>query len=99
MKKDIYNKVAKILTEYPHARDDDNFLIAILYRNFYGVGGASFFEVMINMKRLELPSPESITRARRKLQEEYPLIYGASGQVRKERAREQKEYRKYYGRA
>lgn len=26
MRKDIYNKVAKVLKEYPRARDDDNFL-------------------------------------------------------------------------
>lgn len=98
MKKDIYNKVAKVLKEYPRARDDDNFLLAIFYRNFYGVGSASFFEVMINLKNLELPSPESITRARRRLQEEMPLVYGASGQVRKERAKEQRSYREFYGR-
>ena len=98
MKKDIYNKVAQVLTEYPRARDDDNFLLAIFYRNFYGVGAASFFEVMVNMKQLELPSPESITRARRKLQEEMPLLFGASGQVRKERAKAERSYRDYYGR-
>ena len=98
MKKDLTKKVAKVLREYPHARDDDNFLIAILYRNYYGVGSGSFFETMVNMKTYDVPSPESITRIRRKLQEQYPILYGASGQVRKERAREEKSYREFYGR-
>lgn len=99
MKKDVINKVARVLTEYPHARDDDNFLIAILYRNYYGVGSGTFFDTMINMNLYDLPSPESITRYRRKLQQDYPLLYGASGQVRKERAKEERIYHKHYGRA
>ena len=99
MKNDIFNKVERVLREYPRARDDDNYLIALVYRNYYGVGSASFFEVMVNFKTLALPSPESITRYRRKLQEEMPLIYGSSGQMRKERAKEEEAYRKLYGRA
>lgn len=99
MKKDTIQKVAEILREYPRARDDDNFLIALVYRNFYNVGSASFFDVMADFRALELPSPESITRYRRKLQEEMPLVYGASGQTRKERAKEEKAYREEFGRA
>lgn len=98
MKRDIIYKVAQILRDYPRARDDDNLLIALVYRNFYNVGAASFFEVMAEFKTLELPSPESITRYRRKLQEEMPLIYGASGQTRKERAKEERVYREAFGR-
>lgn len=98
MKKDVEKKVAKVLKEYPHARDDDNFLIAVLYRNFYGVGSGSFFDTMVNMKTFDLPSPESITRLRRKLQEQYPILYGASGQTRKERAREEEVYREHFRR-
>lgn len=98
MKRDIIYKVAQILRDYPRARDDDNLLIALVYRNFYNVGAASFFEVMAEFKTLELPSPESITRYRRKLQEEMPLIYGASGQTRKERAKEERIYREAFGR-
>ena len=98
MKRDIIYKVAQILRDYPRARDDDNLLIALVYRNFYNVGAASFFEVMAEFKTLELPSPDSITRYRRKLQEEMPLIYGASGQTRKERAKEERVYREAFGR-
>lgn len=98
MKQKVYQQVAQILTEYPRARDDDNFLIALVYRNFYGVGAASFFDVMSNWHWLALPSPESITRYRRRLQEEAPLIYGASGQTRKERAKEEELYRERFRR-
>lgn len=96
--KNVTKRVEKVLREYPRARDDDNFLVAVVYRNFYGIAASSFFDVMTNTKRLALPSFESITRARRKLQEEAPLIYGASGQARRERAKEEERYRKQYGR-
>lgn len=98
MKRDVFYKVAQILSDYPRARDDDNLLIALVYRNFYNVGAAPFFEVMADFKTLELPSPESITRYRRKLQEEAPLLYGASGQTRRERAKEEARYREHFGR-
>lgn len=94
----LYMKVAKTLEEYPRARDDDNFLIAVLYRNYYGIVNTSFFDVMTNRRGLDLPSPESITRIRRRLQEEQPLIYGASGMIRRERAKEEERYRERYRR-
>lgn len=99
MKRDIYLKVAQILRDYPRARDDDNLLIALVYRNFFNVGEAPFFSVMADFKALALPSPGSITRYRRKLQGEAPLLYGASGQTRKERAKEEARYREQFRRA
>ena len=96
MRKDLHKKVATVLQEYPRSRDDDFFLIAVLYRKYYNVAALPFFDVMTNIKGLALPSPESITRIRRRLQEEAPLIYGASGQVRKERAKEEERYREFF---
>lgn len=95
---DLKTKIARVLAEYPRARDDDNFLIAIIYRNYYNVAATSFFEVMANLNGLELPKPESITRIRRMLQREAPLLYGASGFIRKERSRLEEEYREQYRR-
>lgn len=96
--KDLYIKVAHVLAEYPRARDDDDFLVAIIYRNYYNVGQMPFFEVMTNLKEMELPTAESITRIRRRLQEELPIVYGASGGIRRERARERERYREEFGR-
>lgn len=92
------NMVEKILAEYPEARDDDFVLIALVYDRNYDIKGKSFFEIMMNHKAFGLPSLESIRRTRQKLQEDMPLVYGASGEARQIRAEEEKRYRKEYGR-
>ena len=90
-------RIAQIMKDYPRARDDDNFLIAFLYMNYYNTGNDSFYEMMTNFKAYELPSMDSVTRIRRLLQAELPLVYGSSGTIRKERARLREEYRREYG--
>lgn len=93
--KKIKSMVEQILAEYPEARDDDFILIALMYGKI-GVSG-EFSKVMMDHKRLGLPSFESIRRTRQKLQEEMPLIYGASGEARQIRAEEEKKYRREFG--
>lgn len=90
-------RIAQVLKDYPRARDDDNFLIGILYRNYYNAGNDSFYEMMTNFKAYELPSMDSVTRMRRLLQSQMPLVYGSSGRIRKERARLREEYKKEFG--
>lgn len=95
--KQVRPLVKEILTEYPSARDDDFILVALVYQRYYHIGSAPFLNVMIHHKELGLPSFESIRRSRQWLQEKFPLIYGASGEARKERRKEQEEYLKEYG--
>ena len=76
--KDLYkieDIVRHILIEYPATRADNFLLIAEVYsyidmRINDPLYPLSFFEVMKNHTRYNLPSIESITRARRKLQAE-----------------------------
>jgi len=87
--------VALVLQEMPCTRNDDFLLIAEVYRRFFGVTDRNtFFEVM-KLHR-GLPSFESIRRSRQKLQAENPLVYGASGDIRKLRIDMEEEYRKEF---
>ena len=85
------------LEKHPETRNDDSLLIAYIYRDFFGVAKQDYFDVMVNHALLKLPSQESITRCRRKLQETMPLVYGANGEVRKIRREEEKLYREMFG--
>lgn len=92
--KKIKDMVATILEQMPATRSNDRLLVSTVYRLYYGVTPEdTFFQIM---RRVDLPSQESITRARRKLQETMPLVYGANGKTRKLRAELEEEYRKEY---
>ena len=96
--KKIKNMVERVLKDNPQARNDDYVLIAEIYKKYYGINFAhGFLDIMLNHKRLGLPSFESITRARRKYQEEMPIIYGSNVLVRKARAKMEEEYKEEYG--
>lgn len=68
--------VEKVLREYPDSRNDNFILIYRVYREINEdlVLRELFFQVMLYHKEYELPSFESITRARRKLQNKYPEL-------------------------
>ena len=55
------------LDRYPDTRGDDRRLIEILYDEFYGVWDDPFYKVV---NRKDLPSFETIRRARQKIQQE-----------------------------
>ena len=63
----IYNLVKEILTEYAPARDNDDILVCEFYRSI-GVNIEMPFRVVILNRKL--PTVESITRMRRRVQEE-----------------------------
>lgn len=89
--KKVKDMVEIILKDTPQARNDDYILIKEVYRRFCGVTDKNgFFEVMTLHRGL--PSFESITRSRRKLQAEMPLVYGSNGAVRKMRIYMECEY-------
>ena len=70
MSEDLRNVTQKVwwcLENYPETRSSDRKLIELLYDEFYGVWAAPFYEVLRNN---ELPSFETIRRARQKVQQE-----------------------------
>ncbi len=75
--KNYYEQVKLILAKWEKARDDDMLLWAIfLHKNGYVKPDEKFFDVLPNTKERGLPSYESITRARRKVQEKEPSLRG-----------------------
>ena len=70
MSKDMYNITQMVwfcLEQYPETRSSDRSLILHIYSEFYGVFNQPFFKVL---DRNDLPSFESIRRARQKIQAE-----------------------------
>lgn len=96
MKDNYYNAVKAILLENSATRDDDMLLYAAFCAKHNLVAPyKTFYEVMANAKKWGLPSYESITRARRKVQEMEEYL---GGERRKERQDRAEELRDYYGR-
>lgn len=93
--KRVESLVKSILELDPEARNDDFKLIAEVY--YYintETGKLPFNVVMLAHKDLKLPSLESITRARRKIQAEYDYLK-ASKEIVEIRENEEEEYRRY----
>lgn len=84
--------VRSVLYDFPMAREDDRLLTYLVYVRYYGVRpDASFKEVM---KRNDLPSFESIRRARQKIQEMDEDLRGGK-MIEKIRMELQREYLDY----
>ena len=64
--KTIEGKVEQVLRQHPATRSNDRLLVVAFYDEYYGVFNEPFWQVM---SRNDLPSTESITRCRRKIQE------------------------------
>lgn len=93
--KTIEDKVKAILQKNEDARNDDMTLYLIVCNTYLkGAGAMPFAEVMEQYKYLGLPSFESVSRTRRKLQARYPELAG-SRPVQKMRATGEKAYRRY----
>ena len=87
----VIDEVEKFLTEYPVLRDDDRRLIVNLWTK--RMGGSDVVdhlepnEILKIIASSEMPSPESITRCRRKLQEKHPMLRGEVWYQRHQRAK------------
>ena len=80
MLQDIEKKVKSILMEKPEARDDDRVLYVILMERINPIApGMPFDRVFLNASRLGLPNYDSVSRARRKLQHQFPELRGSDG--------------------
>ena len=88
----LKSTVEYILRTKPKARNDDFILIDELYKT-YGINTNTPFSYIVNHhKFLRLPSFESITRCRRKLQEEHEELK-ACDIVTIARSKKEAEYR------
>ena len=86
--------VKRVLAENPITRGDDFVLITQVYDELGINTNCSFFNLMFNHVYYELPSVESITRARRKLQSEYEELR-ATESMRRIRRKEEQDFREY----
>ena len=73
--KTLESKVRAELENRPTTRDDDRELTVYVYRDFYGVNPWAPFAAVLG--RNDLPSQETIGRARRKLQEHNEELRGS----------------------
>jgi len=93
--KTIEGKVKAILEKDEEARNDDMLLyLKVCNTCLKDTGAMPFAEVIAQYKYLGLPSFESVSRTRRKLQARYPELAG-SRPVQKMRATGEKAYRRY----
>ena len=87
--------VKEVLEENPEAREDDFVLITeVVNRVEPAVGHLQFNVVMLGHKTMKLPTLESITRCRRKLQNQYEELQSTK-YLQKLRAKQEEEYREY----
>lgn len=84
--------VLKALTENPKTRGDNFILYIEVLENFIDTNTSLAF-AFLNHKQLGLPSLESITRCRRKLQERDPSLKDEFvSEMREEQEEEYKDY-------
>lgn len=77
--KQVAEVIKDLLTKHPHLRDDDNRLIATFWRREFGELNCKkkpTIEFLVTLASGSLTASESIHRARRKLQEEFPELRG-----------------------
>lgn len=93
----MLDKVKQILTDYPKAREDDNFLFITYLKNYTDIDVYKPLNtVFINHSDYNLPSYASIIRARRKAQEQNAEL-NPPPKVKDMREREEEQYREFYG--
>lgn len=75
----VQEQVQILLETYPKLRDNDVRLVASYYynniSNINQISAIDFLQIMVNGN---LPSPDTITRARRKIQEKHPELRGVN---------------------
>jgi hypothetical protein len=87
-------KVEKILRENTWARNDDDILIYEYLKEMFGDNMPGVRDIFLHKKELGIPAFESITRARRKIQEDHEELR-ATEKVQDIRYNRQKEVISY----
>lgn len=91
----VENLVKQALIKNKSARDDDHLLyIEVVYIIDPGLVNVNFVMNFKNARQLGLPPFESVSRARRKLQEKYPELR-ATTKVENARKEKQMEFEEY----
>ena len=86
--------VLEVLENSPKAREDDYVLMWLVCQKIKPeICEKPFADVMYHHKAMELPNWESVTRARRKVQEKRPDL--VSPEKAKKRRKEEETYREY----
>lgn len=91
----LKNIVKDTLTNIEKTRNDDYMLTYFVIKKYLDDKNIKidyFYQIMMFHKTYNLPSIESITRARRLLQRKYPDLR-ADREIEKIRAEEEKQYR------
>ena len=86
----MMDNVKELLTNWTSIRDNDEKLMANIWGMFIGekdLDNMSGRDLLSALSHGTLPSYESISRCRRKLQEEYPYLRGNQWHQRHKRAR------------
>lgn len=89
----VLDVVEAVLIQYPEARNDDFILYLRVITYTKGLAFAyceTLYDVLVKHQLYGLPSFESVSRARRKLQSELPQLK-ASKQIQEERAKQEAE--------
>ena len=86
----VKDRVKALLVSYPHLRDNDNKLIATIWKQDLRNMGINLDIATYNFLQLyalgELSNSETIRRVRQKIQEENPELRGTVDGLRKEQA-------------
>ena len=84
----MLSEVTKLLTKYPSLRDNDDKLMANIWCNrIDNLSNETATNVLIMLAKRKLPSYESISRCRRKIQELKPELRGNKWVQRQSRAK------------
>ena len=96
--KKILNKVVNLLTKHPSLRDSDERLIAnIWHSHIKNVEDVDAVTLLTRFAKGKLPSYESISRCRRKIQQEKPELRGNKWEKRHTRQKVVKDEIKEIG--
>lgn len=96
----VQELVKGILENDPETRDDDNLLWAQAIREAAFINGCAYVldwsigSLMLNVRTLHLPTFETVSRARRKLQSKHPELRGTE-KVTKARGEREKVFEEY----
>lgn len=97
--KTTHGLVKEILKTSPRARNSDNYLLYMVYavigkRHGIDIDHMSVPTFFLHLKEYGFPSPETVRRARQKLQAEYPELAG-NRDVEAFREMKEEVYRNY----
>ena len=93
LSKNVKDNVTDILSQFPITRDSDMRLIAMYYRKHAPepIGYITADEFLNLLANGKMPSPDTITRARRKIQQHNEELRGTTWEKRQERQEEVKQ--------